>query len=134
LWIAKTTRFARTIPLSDQQRSPDETEIKVGSAGILFDRDGAPWITTIGEGPRRSPAPELLKGRIKEFSTEVESFTAKDGFSADVVRAILQGREGNIWVGTNCGVDRFPMRASTLSSFGLYFDWTTMRDLLSQSY
>lgn len=65
-------------------------------------------ITTISDGLRRSPAPELLTGRIKEFSTEVESFTAKDGFSADVVRAILQDRGGNIWVGSNYGVDRLP--------------------------
>ncbi len=27
--------------------------------------------------------------------------------SDDVVRAILQDREGNIWVGTNNGLDRF---------------------------
>ena len=61
----------------------------------------------MGDGLRRSPAPELLRGRIKEFSTAVESFTAKDGLSDDVVRAILQDREGNIWVGTNNGLDRF---------------------------
>jgi ligand-binding sensor domain-containing protein len=65
------------------------------------------WITSLGDGLRRSLAPELLKGQIKEFSTEVESFTAKDGLSDDVVRAILQDREGNIWVGTNNGLDRF---------------------------
>ena len=49
----------------------------------------------------------VAAGKIKEFSTAVESFTAKDGLSDDVVRAILQDREGNIWVGTNNGLDRF---------------------------
>jgi ligand-binding sensor domain-containing protein len=44
---------------------------------------------------------------IQEFSTAVESFTARDGLSDDVVRAILQDREGSIWVGTNNGLDRF---------------------------
>lgn len=107
LWMAETTRSVRPIPLSDKGPPPDKTEIQVGSAGILFDSDGAFWITTVGDGLRRSPAPELLRGRIKEFSTEVESFTAKDGLSDDFVRAILQDREGNIWIGTANGLDRF---------------------------
>jgi len=107
LWMAETSRSVRPIPLSDKRQPPDETEVQVGSQGILFDKNGAMWITSLGDGLRRSPAPELLKGKIKEFSTAVESFTAKDGLSDDVVLAILQDREGNIWVGTNSGLDRF---------------------------
>jgi signal transduction histidine kinase/ligand-binding sensor domain-containing protein len=107
LWMAETTRSVRPIPLSNKRQPPDETEVEVGSVGILFDNDGALWITSIGDGLRRSPAPELLKGKIKEFSNAVESFTVKDGLSEDFVRAILQDREGNIWVGTNNGLDRF---------------------------
>jgi ligand-binding sensor domain-containing protein len=49
----------------------------------------------------------LLKGQVGIFSTVVESFTAKDGLSDDIVRSILQDREGNIWLGTNNGLDRF---------------------------
>jgi ligand-binding sensor domain-containing protein len=107
LWMAETTRSVRPIPLSDKRQPPDETEIRVGSQGILFDKDGALWITSLGDGLRRSPAPELLKGRIKESSTAVESFTARDGLSDDVVFSIFQDREGNIWVGTLNGLDRF---------------------------
>jgi len=107
LWIAETTRSVRPIPLSDKRQPSDETEVQVGSQGILFDNDGALWITSVGDGLRRAPAPELLKGKIKEFSNAVESFTARDGLSDDVVHAILQGREGNIWVGTNNGLDCF---------------------------
>ena len=107
LWITETTRSVRPIPLSDKRLPPDETEVQVGSQGILFDNEGALWITSVGDGLRRSPAPELLKGPIKEFSTAVESFAAKDGLSDDFVSPILQDREGNIWVGTNNGLDRF---------------------------
>jgi signal transduction histidine kinase len=107
LWMAETTRSVRPIPLSDRRQPPDETEVQVGSQDILFDSGGALWITSLGDGLRRSPAPELLNGRVKQFSTAVESFTAKDGLSDDVVLAILQDREGNIWVGTNNGLDRF---------------------------
>ncbi len=48
LWMAETTRSVRPIPLSDKRLPPDETEIQVGSAGILFDNDGALWITSVG--------------------------------------------------------------------------------------
>jgi signal transduction histidine kinase/ligand-binding sensor domain-containing protein len=107
LWMAETTRSVRPIPLSDKWLPSDKTEIQVGSGGILFDNEGALWITSIGDGLRRSPAPQSLRGQIKEFSTAVESFTARDGLSDDAVRAILRDREGNIWVGTNNGLDRF---------------------------
>jgi PAS domain S-box-containing protein len=107
LWMAETSRSVRPMPLSDRRQPPDETEVQVGSGGILFDNEGALWITTLGDGLRRAPAPELLKGKIKEFSTAVEPFTEKDGLSDDYARKILQDREGNIWVATNNGLDRF---------------------------
>ena len=107
MWMAETTRSVHPIPLSDKRQPVDEAEVRVGSQGILFDNDGALWITSMGDGLRRSPAPELLKAPVKEFGTEVESFTARDGLSDDIVSSILQDREGNIWVGTNNGLDRF---------------------------
>src|SRR6202041_174262 len=91
LWMAETSRSVRPIPLSDKRQPSDNTEVQVGSEGILFAADGSLWINTIGDGLRRSRAPELLRGPIKEFSTEVESFTARDGLSDDSIRgAILQ--------------------------------------------
>jgi ligand-binding sensor domain-containing protein len=105
--MAETTRSVRPIPLSDKRMPADETEVQVGSQVILFDNNGALWITSLGDGLRRAPGPDLLRGQIKEFSTAVESFTTKDGLSDDVVFAILQDREGNIWVGTKNGLDRF---------------------------
>jgi PAS domain S-box-containing protein len=107
LWMAETSRSVRPIPLSDKQSPPDETEVQVGSQRILFDESGSLWITSLGDGLRRAPAPESLKGRIRQFSNAVESFTVKDGLSADLALAILQDREGNIWVGTTNGLDRF---------------------------
>ena len=107
LWMAETTRSVRPIPLSDRRQPADEAEIRVGSQGIIFDNDGALWITSMGDGLRRSPAPEMLKGSINEFDPAVESFTANDGLSGDITSPILQDREGNIWVGSANGLDRF---------------------------
>jgi signal transduction histidine kinase/ligand-binding sensor domain-containing protein len=119
LWMPETTRSVRPIPLKDNRQPSDETEIQVGSVGILFDDVGALWITSVGDGLRRAPAPESLKGRVKEFSTGIESFTSRDGLSDDVVRTILQDREGNIWVGTSSGLDRF--RKTNLTAVTLPF-------------
>lgn len=107
LWMAETTRSVHPIPLSDKRLPADDTELKVGSIAILLDNDGGLWVTTIGDGLRRAPAPESLSGKIGEFSTAAESFTVADGLSDDYVRSIFQDREGNIWVGTNSGLDRF---------------------------
>ena len=107
LWIAETTRSVRPLPLSDKKLPPDDTEIRVGSEVIFFDNEGALWIGSNGDGLRRVPAPDLLSGKIAEFSTAIESFTSKDGLSANIDSAILQDREGNIWVGTHNGLDRF---------------------------
>ena len=108
LWMAETSRSVRPVPLGRGGQPSDNAEIKVGSAGILFDREGALWITTVGDGLRRAPAPEQLGGeKIGEFSDRIESFTTKDGLSDDQVIPILEDREGNIWVATNSGLDRF---------------------------
>jgi ligand-binding sensor domain-containing protein len=107
LWMDASSTAVRPVPLGDKRPPSDDTEIQIGSLGILFDRDGALWITTYSDGMRRAPHPETLKGKIKEFSTTVESFTSKDGLSADEIYSILQDQEGNIWVGTNNGLDRF---------------------------
>ena len=105
LWMAEES--VRPIRLSGTRQSSDETTIQVSSQALLFDNDGALWITSFGHGIVRSPAPDLLTGSVGISSSAVESFTAKDGLSDDYVRSILRDREGNIWVGTDNGLDRF---------------------------
>ena len=107
LWMAETSRSVHPVPLKDGLRPSDDTEVRVGSRAILFDRDGALWITTLGDGMRRAPVPETLHGKIGQLSTLVESFTTKDGLSDGYIDAILEDREGSFWVGTHKGLDRF---------------------------
>jgi len=112
LWVTDTLRSVRPAFIDNGRGKSDSTEIQVGSMAILFDRDGGLWITSLGDGLRHSEAPEKLRGKVTEFGAAVESFTEKDGLSDNVVRSILQDREGNVWVGTNEGLDRF--RKTTL--------------------
>ena len=110
IWIAETTHSVRQIVIHDPKALHGRPEIIVGSAAILFDDTGSLWITTAGEGIGRLRFPEQLAGRgtiYFRFGPDVEKFSQKDGLSADDTSAVLEDREGNIWVGTNTGLDRF---------------------------
>jgi signal transduction histidine kinase/ligand-binding sensor domain-containing protein len=112
------TRFPDTWQTVPVCRRSDELEVYVGSAGILFDRDGGLWITTLGDGLRRAPYPsQLPKEPIGEFSNAIEQFTSKDGLSADYVTVVFEDREGNIWAATRDGIDQFRNGALAPVSF-----------------
>lgn len=71
---------------------------------FMFDRDDSIWGVTWSAGLMRIARPDDLydgKTPVEEF------FTAKDGLSSDRALAVLEDREGNIWVGTSAGLDRF---------------------------
>jgi ligand-binding sensor domain-containing protein len=59
------------------------------------DRDGNVWMGTFGQGLLR-----LRHGRV-------ERFTRRDGLSSDMINALSEDREGDLWVGTARGIDRF---------------------------
>ena len=94
--------------------------IRVGITEILFDRNGALWFVT-ADGLRVIPHPELLTpssggSNVRHSTSPSESpndgastdqFTAKQGLSSNLVWSLLEDREGNIWVGTAAGLDRF---------------------------
>jgi hypothetical protein len=55
MWMVQTTRSVRPMPPSAK-----DPEIMLGSQNVLFDRDGALWITTLGDGLRRVAHPDSL--------------------------------------------------------------------------
>jgi two-component sensor histidine kinase/streptogramin lyase len=62
---------------------------------VLQDRQGTLWLGTVGQG--------LIRIRDSRF----EHFSRKDGLSSDDVEALAEDLEGNLWVGTSNGFDRF---------------------------
>jgi len=127
LWMAENTRSVRPMPLGTKSLPSDDTEVRVGSGAILFAQDGSLWITTLGDGLRRVPAPEELQGKPDGASTQIESYTVKEGLTDNLDVTIYQDREGNIWVGTWAGLDCF--RKSTFTQIAmptenLYFEMT----------
>jgi signal transduction histidine kinase/ligand-binding sensor domain-containing protein len=83
--------------------------------GIMFDRDGGLWGTSITRelyrvtDLQRYPDGELIEWRnIPKASAEVK------GMSSNSVNPIhVEDREGNMWIGTTRGLDRFSERNLT---------------------
>lgn len=83
-------------------------QFSIPARAIHFDRDGVLWLG--GDGVSRISFPNRLTGRVTQTSKEVERFTEEQGLTENVAQAILEDREGNIWVGTGGGLDRFRFR------------------------
>jgi signal transduction histidine kinase/ligand-binding sensor domain-containing protein len=84
------------------------TEVMVGTWTLLIDRKGSLWVGSAGDGLRRVRDPDVIRGRkVTQFGPEAEQFTQKNGLLSDIVQALLEDREGNIWVATGRGLERF---------------------------
>ena len=79
--------------------------------GPIFDREGNLWIATRYDGVQRLAMPSASP---ENGGAESESFTSREGLSSDVTNNVLEDREGNIWIATNGGLDKF--RPATLIS------------------
>ena len=73
-------------PLSDHD---------VDSNKLLRDRDGGLWIGTD------------QRGLIHVHHGRTDVFTEADGLSGNIIAGLFEDREGNIWVSTGGGLDRF---------------------------
>ena len=67
----------------------------VNSNKLLRDRDGGLWIGT------------RERGLIHVHNGRTDVFTKADGLSGDISCSIFEDREGNIWVASTGGLDRF---------------------------
>src|SRR5262249_33335578 len=72
---------------------------------LLRTRDGALWIGTLEAG----------LGRI---ASRTSTMTRRDGLSSDHIFSLFQDREGNVWVGTAQGLDRFSELVATPIAVG----------------
>ncbi len=76
------------------------------SVGPVFDHDGTLWDSL--DGLRRIAHPEhATMGATLHLKDIADAYTDADGLTSRTVLALLAGREGNVWVGTAHGLDRF---------------------------
>jgi signal transduction histidine kinase/ligand-binding sensor domain-containing protein len=86
---------------------PDEwlADADVKSNKLLRDRDGGLWIGTESQG--------LI--HVKDGQTD--TFTRVEGLSGNITCSLFEDREGNIWFGSEKGLDRFrKLPVTTLST------------------
>jgi signal transduction histidine kinase/ligand-binding sensor domain-containing protein len=110
VWVSNGTQGVWALPESD---APPPRQPKLPGPGgigpLLFDHDGALWIGTRDgvvriTDPDRLPQPDA----DGEPSAPPEArFTRADGLSGHAALAMFEDREGNLWVSTSDGVDRF---------------------------
>jgi len=74
--------------------------------GIVFDHDGALWATV--DGLRRIAHPEHANMGASVHTQDIaDAYVDADGLTSRTVFAFLVDHEGNVWVGTTNGLDRF---------------------------
>jgi signal transduction histidine kinase/ligand-binding sensor domain-containing protein len=95
-----------------QLQSPYRTDNSQFRGVPTFDRAGNLWIARRNNGVERVALGNA--GPAPPQQIDVESFSARDGLSSDVTHAVFEDREGNIWVGTERGLDKF--RPATMRS------------------
>ena len=97
----KVESFPVRGPNNSPRLLPDR---EIDSNRILRDRDGGLWIGAIE------------RGLIHIHNGRTDVFTKTDGLAGDVILAMYEDREGDIWVSSTGGLDRFrELPVSTVS-------------------
>lgn len=77
-----------------------------GSTRAFFDSRGSLWGSTNGDGIFRLVSPKANGSAQIEAPDQVQILKAKDGLLSDVTNALIEDREGNIWIGSVLGLER----------------------------
>lgn len=89
-------------------RAPYPTDDAQIRGAPRFDRAGNLWIATRYNGVQRVAAADPRGPPAHgEAKSTVETFRSSVGLSSDGTNQVIEDREGNIWVGTMKGLDKF---------------------------
>ncbi|MEL1264032.1 sensor histidine kinase [Pseudoxanthomonas putridarboris] len=125
MWLSDGVHGTRPLPDypgrgaaadGERARGTPATDFAYAKA-LLFDREGRLWGTDGSRGGVfRVMAPEDVRFPANlRPGVSVQSFDARHGLTSDFAVPILEDREGNLWVGTNLGLNRFrPPQLGTL--------------------
>jgi signal transduction histidine kinase/ligand-binding sensor domain-containing protein len=103
------------------ETQPDDVRSRLVSRSasdtLMFDRHGVMWrqiftgLQRIVKGEDMAklpevPAPEVIN-RSPDVPVPAENMTPDGGLTSDVILSLLEDRDGNVWLGTTGGVERF---------------------------
>lgn len=109
LWLADRRRGILPLARHGMLLSPAQRESQrlpdLRADRMLFARDGSLWASRIGSGGVvRLSFDGAQPGQL-------ESFDVAQGLTSTSASPLLEDREGNIWIGTNLGLNRFRARS-----------------------
>jgi signal transduction histidine kinase/ligand-binding sensor domain-containing protein len=108
VWISLLGHSALLLPMLPKRLKIAQPNLRMSSLAVFADDQGSVWLTTMGSGLRRLPYPERQRDTASNSDAETtEVYSQKDGLSSDYIESIFEDREGNLWIGTNAGLDRF---------------------------
>ncbi|MEG3175364.1 two-component regulator propeller domain-containing protein [Sphingomonas sp. RB3P16] len=107
IWVSdQTTARALSSPISTRHFYPVPYGPRRRHA--LFDREGALWGNTSVGGIYKVSSPNVVgESSSQAAASRLDRFREKDSLTSDQANAILEDREGSLWVGTQVGLDRF---------------------------
>ncbi len=88
------------------QNPPPGNPGRSSYGGLAFDHDGTLWDPQTGLWRIAHPE-HPTTGAALRVEDIADHYTDADGLTSRAVRALLVDREGNVWVGTTHGLDRF---------------------------
>lgn len=110
IWVAERYGGAlHRLTLEDGRPASQNAPMSLAANGLLFDDQGGLWISTLGNGLLHAAEPDQLFDPVRSGAA-LERFTSRDGLSSDYLWPLLQDRDGNLWVGSSAGLDRFRRR------------------------
>lgn len=89
------------------------SELTADPLAMLLDSKGSLWVASGRDGLYRVLDPHRFRDRLAGSPRAVEHFSMKDGLLTDIPVALLEDREGNVWVGSSSGLERFREGAFT---------------------
>jgi signal transduction histidine kinase len=114
LWVSDADRGARQLPefpLPESRQPPlDEppTAWSFRPLSLVFDNEGALWGTDSAGGLfRLQLQPHCFGPNSPAGQPMIERPASHSGLASPIAASLLKDAEGNIWVGTNLGLDRF---------------------------
>ncbi|MEI9972720.1 MAG: two-component regulator propeller domain-containing protein [Ignavibacteriota bacterium] len=112
VWLSDEEGLRRVTPVPPAGQNPSHKK-RARFGNFTFTADGSLWAAARSGIQRFGSVSEFATGESVD-PAQGESFTPSQGLSSDVVWKLIADREGNLWVGTNSGLDQ--LRRNALST------------------